>query len=490
MTWSGVLLALVGLVGSIAIALLLGMGHGRLATFAMLLAALVGSAVVQPRFAIFLTVLYLAVLGDARRLLLALFGFSEADPLVLIGPAVTVALILVIISNQLIRVNSRLSTAIAALSGLMILQMLNPKQGALAVGIIGALFYLVPLLWFWIGKVYATERFVKQVLLWGVLPVAVLASFVGLYQTFVGLLPHQEIWVKVAGYTALYVDDHVRAFGFFPSSEEYVYYLGVGATIACAFVFQKSWVHLALVVLLIGTAFLGGTRTIIVLFLFAAVIMWAVQGRTIKTWVPRLVFAVVIGLVGLFWSLQQVSSSDATGQAASMMARQAELLDPSQTTAGGHVGLIANGIYRGFATPIGHGLGATTHAAGRYGIKIGGSEKDFSDMFIALGFIGGLLYLAVMGLAFWNAAMYWHLTRKTLGLVMLGIIVVMLGQWLKGGLYAINPLIWFVIGATDGMLARHKEHVAERMAERTATAQHVSPEHADSRKRAPHSHPA
>ena len=86
MTWSGVLLALVGLVGSIAIALLLGMGHGRLATFAMLLAALVGSAVVQPRFAIFLTVLYLAVFGDARRLLLALFGFSEADPLVLIGP--------------------------------------------------------------------------------------------------------------------------------------------------------------------------------------------------------------------------------------------------------------------------------------------------------------------------------------------------------------------------------------------------------------------
>jgi hypothetical protein len=62
-----------------------------------------------------------------------------------------------------------------------------------------------------------------------------------------------------------------------------------------------------------------------------------------------------------------------------------------------------------------------------------------------------------MALAFWKAAMYWHLTRKTIGLVILGVITVMLGQWLKGGLYAINPLIWFVIGSMDGLLARYEK---------------------------------
>lgn len=441
--------------GALALSILLVLGEGRLAVAGSLLALLGGMAVVQPRLSIVLTFVYLAVLGDARRLLVALFGWSGQDPLILVGPVVTIALFVAALSRKQIKLTSRLSFAIAVLSGIMVLQMVNPNQGGLDVGFIGALFYLIPLLWFWIGRAYATERFVRQVLVGCVLPLSVLAAAVGLYQTYVGLLPHQAAWVDLGGYSALYVNDFVRAFGFFPSSEEYVYYLGVGAIIATALVLRRSLGLLPVALLLLGTAFLGGTRTIIVLFLFASMVMWAIQATRRATWVPRIALALLLGVGGLTWALQQSASLTGTGQAQSMIARQSELLDPSKTTASGHLNLIANGIYRGFATPAGMGLGATTHAAARHGSHIGGSEKDFSDMFIALGFLGGLTYLVVMAFTVWGVTEYWHHARTTLALIVVGVVLVMLGQWLKGGLYAINPLIWFVIGATDRLRVDH-----------------------------------
>lgn len=76
-------------------------------------------------------------------------------------------------------------------------------------------------------------------------------------------------------------------------------------------------------------------------------------------------------------------------------------------------------------------------------------------MFIALGFLGGLTYLVVMALTLWGVTEYWHHARTTLALILVGVVLVMLGQWLKGGLYAINPLIWFVIGAADRLRVDH-----------------------------------
>src|SRR5205823_6330019 len=112
------------------------------------------------------------------------------DPVLLVGPAVALLLFaLALVKGRLSR-DSKLSRWVAVLMVIMVLQIFNPLQGGLAVGLAGALFYLVPLLWFWIGQSWGSAIFTEKVLFRVVIPVAVAGSLLGLYQAFFGLLSY------------------------------------------------------------------------------------------------------------------------------------------------------------------------------------------------------------------------------------------------------------------------------------------------------------
>ncbi len=69
-----------------------------------------------------------------------------------------------------------------------------------------------------------------------------------------------------------------------------------------------------------------------------------------------------------------------------------------------------------------------------------------ADVFVSTGAVGGLLFLAVIFFAF--RAVFTRYSREprwTLFAVA-GVMIVMLGTWLNGGLYALAPLTWFLLG--------------------------------------------
>ena len=99
--------------------------------------------------------------------------------------------------------------------------------------------------------------------------------------------------------------------------------------------------------------------------------------------------------------------------------------------------------------PLGHGLGSTTFAAQKFGSasEPGSSELDFSDMFISLGMIGGVLYIAVATFGIRAALRYVRETRLRIGLPVLAILISTLGGWLMEGQYSTCSLVFFILGS-------------------------------------------
>ena len=75
-------------------------------------------------------------------------------------------------------------------------------------------------------------------------------------------------------------------------------------------------------------------------------------------------------------------------------------------------------------------------------------------MGIAFGIFGLIIYFFML----WRmTSMGYRLAvarRDPLGLLVLGVIMATLLQWTNGNLYSVCWLLWFVVGAGDGMLTR------------------------------------
>lgn len=447
-----------GVVGMAALSFALAMGKGRDAIAAAVVVLLTGIAARAPRIAIGVTLVYLAVLGDVRRALIGLVGWQPRDPLLLVGPILALLLAVPALLSRN-RPRSRLQVLVTALLILMALQMFNPRQGGLAVGVAGALFYVVPLLWFFAGRAYGDSRTLQTVIFRLVPAIAVPAAMLGVYQAFFGWLPFEKRWLSLAGYAALHVGSRLRPISFFTSSSEYEVFVVAAAvtTAALGLRHRRTWFLLALP--LAAAGFLAGSRTVMVMGTFTIALLWASLARRRGFWWPRFAVALAIVVGGGYWALTQVSSVNA-GPATSFVEHQTQgLLHPlnnKTSTATEHVGLVMRGLYRGLRNPLGDGLGSTTLAANRFGGINYSTEVDLTNVVVSLGVLGGVMYLVVIVMVVLAAARHWWRARSVLALAVLGLLVVTLGNWLSGGQYALGALIWFTIGAQDRIVQGQK----------------------------------
>ena len=456
-------------VATFGIAWLVGTENLRLAIAAVLVATLGGVALMNPRYAIVATLVYLTVLGDFRRALIPLTGWPSEDPLLLVGPTIAVLLIGFVVAGQRLHLDTPLSYWLLVLMILMLFQVFNPLQGGIFVGMAGALFYIVPLLWFWVGRSYATPNFMAFLLYRVVIPLAVLAALLGLYQAFYGLLPFEQEWVNLAGYSALSVEGHIRPISFFVSASEFAQYLGIALVVLWVDLLGRARIALVLIPLLALALFLESSRLVIVALLFTVVLLWALQTRSLVAWLPRFALGLIFIVAGLALGLSLLLQLSLTGRVGALVHHQVSGLlnpfDPAESTLRLHIDFFVQGLTEGVAKPFGQGLGATSIAGAKYGSTeitadalgtlgtatggTGSTEVDLSNMFVSLGIAGGVIYMVVIALVLLTALRYWHKSRNLVALAILGVLVVELGQWLNGGHYALSALIWFCIGSLD-----------------------------------------
>lgn len=446
---------------------MIGAGMYRALVALVVAATLMSVARVSIYWSIIGVFAFLSVVGEVRRLLLYVQDWSGADPLLMVSPMVLLALLVVAVTKGDLSIDTPASKLSALLAAIMVLQIFNPLQGPLAVGVGGILFVLVPFLWFWVGKAFGTEEFLYALFFRLVLPFSFVAAAYGFYQTYVGLPWHQEYWLETQGLVTMYIAETVRGFSFYTNSMEHNIYMMMGVTLLWMLYLKGYRLALLLLPILIFAIFIVGTRGPIVWILLMGTLAWAIQGRTFAVWVPRLAVAAVVAIMGLTWTLTQAESLGDDERIAPFVEHQTSgLSNLGESTAFGHIWMKVDGVQRGFTQPLGEGLGRTTLAASRFGGRGGSTEMDFSDMFVSLGAVGGILYLMLVSVVGYTAVRYWMRTRSLVALCIVGILIIMAGGWLIGNRYFASAFTWFCIGAVDKLYKEEEEVRGKRSREK------------------------
>jgi hypothetical protein len=403
----------------------------------------------SPQAAVVLCMAFLGVLGLTRRLLIPAAGWSSYDPLLLVGPLVSIVLCIRLFALQkrpLAR--DRLSILVLLLLLTSLFESLNPSGGNVAAGLVGLLFVAAPLIWFLVGREVDGIRL--STILSLVLLVGTVTAVYGLGQSFLGMPSWDASWVQLNGYAALNVGGAIRAFGTFASSAEYAAYLGAAVIVGMVALLRGRLIAVVPLPVIGLALFLDSSRGVFILTLCAAIVIIGLgTGRWSLAIVAIAGGAIIItGSILLLGSqLTKVAVESGNPFIAHQVSGLANPLDPNASTLLLHLQIVGDGINNALDHPLGLGT-AATNIATQDPDKAASTELDISNAFLSLGLVGGMLFVSVVLIAFRRITNLAILTRDPDILAVVGILIVTLGQWLNGGYYAVAPLLWFLIGAT------------------------------------------
>src|SRR5205085_12165251 len=127
-----------------------------------------------------------------------------------------------------------LAAPVSMLMAVYVLEIFNPLQSGLLIGLSGAMFTLTPLVWFYFGQ-YTTEKFVTRALRL-IIVIGLLTSLYGVYQLVFGYPVFEQYWISNTDfYTSIAVGNVERALATFCSAEEWGRYTEIGAIAAFGF---------------------------------------------------------------------------------------------------------------------------------------------------------------------------------------------------------------------------------------------------------------
>jgi len=352
--------------------------------------------------------------GFLRRAQFLFLPYTSTDPIHLITPAVTALAFILLLQRQGLKLLNAtpLAWLVSTLVLIYIVQIFNPIQGGLSVGLSGALFYLVPVAWFYFGQDIKPEFLPKALRLMVVL--GLITSLYGLYQLAYGFPSFEQIWVdSTDAYGSIAVGNIKRALATYSSAEEWGRYIQVGAIIAfgfCAgavgYLKRGGWLlcGMGLTLMLLLT----GQRTALFGLVFGTIILIAIGARTWRGMIVRFVLVVAAGL--LIVAAAKAPTNDDVLSHAEDERFQGVL---THTTKGAlrpteEDSLLERfDIWTKFATqtiphnPLGMGLGATSLGALRFdpGYDLPAVDSYFISLVISCGLPAALLFMWILGRA-------------------------------------------------------------------------------------------
>ncbi|HEX9713376.1 MAG TPA: hypothetical protein VGB52_12615 [Actinomycetota bacterium] len=423
-------------------------------------------ALEHPRKAVTGLFIVLPFLGMLRHMFLSSTGPAFLDPLLLITSAVSITVLISLILNKEMDFGGTpLSKVVFLLLAVGVLQIFNPEQGegmsGLLVGLTGVMINLIPISFFFIARSISdlamTHRIVRIVI-----AIGVLSGLYGISQVFFGFRGFERQFIE-SGFTALTVGGTTRPFSTFNNPAEFASYLHLAFTAAFAMLLftprgKRIWWLVAAVVITYA-GFLTGSRGFTVKVGLAVIVLLAARAKN-----RAMAFGVIVILVtGVVW-WSSSTTSDSTIQekeagASQLVEQQLRALrdpfDPAKSTVPVHFNQFKDGmVYAITERPFGQGTGVATRGGAKFEGTQASTELDIGDMFLSLGVIGGVLYLSAIGLTVVQAARVRRALPGPVWIAIWAMAVTSIGAWVIGGNYAVVPLIWFLIGASDGAYKR------------------------------------
>lgn len=430
-----------------------------------------------PRLAFLLNLAWLPWMGHVRRWLYQFSSYESLDPILIAGPAMLSWLVLTswLLSPQARRtvINTPASRYIAWLLVVFGLQIFNPLQGGLKVGVAGALFTIIPLLSFFLGKRHLDSQGGRR-LLWLWLGTGVVVTLIAHRQAYQGFTSYEQYWIEQGGYAALGIGGIKRPLGTFVSGSEFSSFASAGAVIVLAWLLwgQHRWRGvLALPILgsLLWSTLLAGSATGVFRVVIPTLILWSY--RSVRARQGAGMALAMVLLLGLFFSITRVQYPHGTLQSIPVIGGMLDtmaikVLDPlsEMSTGRAHLNSPYVALKRTLQRPWGYGLGSTNMAAAKLGGRNMATEFDIGDVFVATGIAGGILYLLAL----------YHLIKQTLWLcrhthdpwhwAAFGMLISQLGGLLVNH-YAVPVLYLAVAGWAEQEVLLERQCMAEELAQ-------------------------
>jgi hypothetical protein len=396
--WGGASIAL-----GITITFLLILGEFRLLVLLML--GFLGLLCLSPRRGVYILTLFLPFMYFLRRSVLVFEEFSSFDPIVLFPMVMSVAIFagLALFNSRTIMFYLRRSTtlkAAALLMGLYALQIANPLQGNLLLGLIGGLFFLAPMMWIVLGLLMKRDDIIRLFKI--VLVIGVITSLYGLYQHFFGFSEVEKYELRAKDFYKLMADSAVRVMSTFSSFTDFARYLTIAGFLAFALYYRtRTWiVGLFLLGLMLYAMFWTASRTSFLVVFFSIATFFLAHARNRRQIVVQ-GFLLIVLVVSLYAYLFQFDPKRVYSQ---QFSADAFLVH----TVSGMTHPLQEGSFKGRITawrhvtvgslwnPFGHGVGSTTHIAPRFeGGQYFEVESFFFELFYGSGILAPIFFMAI-----------------------------------------------------------------------------------------------
>ena len=264
--------------------------------------------VVSLEAGLFAMMLFEPLRGFLRRAQYLFLPYSQTDPIHLITPLITLMAFAMLLQRRKLRIfrYTPLAALVSILGLIYTLEIFNPLQGGLTVGLSGALFMLVPVAWFYFGQTIK-PAFLETVLRLMVV-LGVMTSLYGLYQFLFGFPSFEQYWIdNTEFYNSISVGNVKRALATYSSAEEWGRYIEIGALVAFGFAAcagsyprRTAWfvcgAALTLMLLFTGqrTAIFGLILGVFVLLMLGAKTWRGAVGRLLLAVAPVVLIAVLV----------------------------------------------------------------------------------------------------------------------------------------------------------------------------------------------------
>ena len=407
--------------------------------------------------------------GVIRRAQYLLVDYSSQDPIHLITPVVTLLAFSLLLKSQRLAIfrASPLAGAVSLLATIYFLEIFNPLQGTVIVGLAGALFMFVPLVWFFFGQA-VKEEFILTVLRLMVV-VGVVASLYGIYQLVFGYPGFEQYWIdNTEFYESIAVGRVQRALATFSSAEEWGRYTELGAIAAFGFAAaakllraRAAWIFCGLV--LSGFVMVTGQRAAVfglilglaVLVLLGAKNLRGAVSRAVLLLIPALLIAVLVKPP----SEEEMWNKDNNEAIGTLWAHtERGTLKPADEES--FQVRLENWAYVATSVipyrPLGAGLGAGNLGQRRFNsdYELPPLDSSIVQQAIACGVPGVLLFLWILSQACWLSLRAARRTPRenTNATVKRTVAAMMCALVLNSAfgytftLYSVAPLAWLLIG--------------------------------------------
>ena len=429
--------------------------------------AMLASLLVSLETALTAIILFEPFRGFLRRAQYLFVPYSQSEPIHLLTPFVTLLAFLSIFQRKKFEIfrATPLAGTVSLLAAIYFIQTFNPLQGSLFVGLTGALFFLVPVAWFYFGQSAAAEFTPKVLRL--IVILGLVTSLYGIYQMVFGYPNFEQYWIDNTDlYSSIAVNNIKRALATFNSAEEWGRYVQLGCIVAFGLGISRSegnrrllWLMSGVVLILMlaltgqRSAVFGLFLGLAVLFLTGAVNFRAVVLRT------SLLFAPLLLLFALATFIVPDEEYDSDGESVNTML--------THTTKGTVKPAGEGSLYARFDTwkriviedlpsnPFGNGIGADGLAATRASHNTDDpTDNHFLTVALSAGVPAALLLVWILFRALilslrllrdseFNSAEY-GLWRIASALIAAFILNNFFGTTFT--IYSVAPVGWLIIG--------------------------------------------